>query len=95
MPADQSPTGKADTVIVVVSFEPAVTHDAIIRLDMEAIGLTSDARLVVDDALTDATYTWAREFYVKARPGSDHGAYRGGTHPVRHASAPHTTNGRR
>ncbi|WP_084077017.1 alpha-1,4-glucan--maltose-1-phosphate maltosyltransferase [Demequina sp. NBRC 110057] len=68
VPADQSPTGKADTVIVVVSFEPQITHDAIIRLDMDAIGLSDDARVVVDDALTDATYAWGKEFYVRLDP---------------------------
>ncbi|WP_084101806.1 alpha-1,4-glucan--maltose-1-phosphate maltosyltransferase [Demequina sp. NBRC 110051] len=68
VPADQSPTGKADTVIVAVSFEPHVAHDAIIRLDMEAIGLDEDARIVVDDALTDETFTWGREFYVRLDP---------------------------
>ena len=36
--AEESPKGKADTVIVVASFDPHVTHDAIVTLDMAAIG---------------------------------------------------------
>ncbi|WP_062079220.1 alpha-1,4-glucan--maltose-1-phosphate maltosyltransferase [Demequina globuliformis] len=68
VPADESPTGKADTVIMVVSFAPHDVHDAIIRLDMEALDLTDDARIVVDDALTGQTFTWGREFYVKLDP---------------------------
>ena len=68
VPAEESPTGRADTVIVAVSFDPHVVHDAIITLDMESLGLADDARLVVDDALTDATYTWGRELYVRFDP---------------------------
>ncbi|WP_061961806.1 alpha-1,4-glucan--maltose-1-phosphate maltosyltransferase [Demequina flava] len=68
VPAEESPTGKADTVLVVVSFAPHEVHDAIIRLDMESIDLTDDARMVVDDALTEQTFTWGKEFYVKLDP---------------------------
>lgn len=68
VPAEESPTGKADTVIVVVSFAPHEVHDAIIRLDMESIDLTDDAHVIVDDALTDQTFAWSREFYVKLDP---------------------------
>ncbi len=68
VPAAESPTGKADTVIVAVSLDPHVVRDAIITLDMTALGLTDDARMVVDDALTDATYTWGKEFYVRFDP---------------------------
>ena len=68
VPAEESPTGRADTVIVAVSFDPHVVHDAIITLDMEALDLADDSRLVVDDALTDATYTWGKEFYVRFDP---------------------------
>ncbi|MFW7413570.1 alpha-1,4-glucan--maltose-1-phosphate maltosyltransferase [Demequina sp. SO4-18] len=68
VPAAESPTGKADTVIVAVSLDPHVVRDSIITLDMAALGLTDDARMVVDDALTDATYTWGKEFYVRFDP---------------------------
>ncbi|WP_062071853.1 alpha-1,4-glucan--maltose-1-phosphate maltosyltransferase [Demequina sediminicola] len=68
VPPEESPTGKADTVIVVVSFAPHEVRDAMIRLDMEALGLSDDARLIVDDALTGETFTWGREFYVKFDP---------------------------
>ncbi|MFN3865948.1 MAG: alpha-1,4-glucan--maltose-1-phosphate maltosyltransferase [Demequina sp.] len=68
VPAAESPTGKADTVIVAVSLDPHVVRDAIITLDMAALGLTDDARMVVDDALTDSTFTWGKEFYVRFDP---------------------------
>ncbi len=68
VPAEESPTGKADSVIVVVSLDPHHIHDSVITLDMAALGLTDDARMVVDDALGDETFTWGREFYVRFDP---------------------------
>ncbi|MDE0573901.1 alpha-1,4-glucan--maltose-1-phosphate maltosyltransferase [Demequina sp. B12] len=68
VPPHESPNGKADTVIVAVSFAAHETHDAIVRLDMEALGLSDDAHIIVDDAITGETFTWSREFYVKFDP---------------------------
>ncbi len=68
--AEESPTGVADTVIVVVSFDPHHVQDGIVSLDMEALGHEPDARLLVDDALTGATFSWARDFYVRLDPSS-------------------------
>lgn len=68
VPAQESPTGKADTVIVVASLDPHHTQSALITLDMAALGLTDDVRMVVDDALTDQTYAWGQEFYVELGP---------------------------
>lgn len=68
VPAAESPTGKADTVIVVASLEPHREQNALITLDMAALGLTDDVRLVVDDALTDQTFAWGKEFYVELGP---------------------------
>ncbi|WP_152650487.1 alpha-1,4-glucan--maltose-1-phosphate maltosyltransferase [Demequina aurantiaca] len=66
--AADSPTGKADAVITVVSFDTDVVHDAVVTFDMAAIGLTGEDTITVDDALTGATYTWGREFYVRLDP---------------------------
>lgn len=66
--AADSPTGKADAVITVVSFDVDVVHDAVVTFDMAAIGLTEEASITVDDAITGATYTWGREFYVRLDP---------------------------
>ncbi|MDN4471787.1 alpha-1,4-glucan--maltose-1-phosphate maltosyltransferase [Demequina zhanjiangensis] len=68
--AAESPTGEADTVIVVVSFDPHHVQDGVVSLDMESLGMDADARLMVDDALTGATYTWGRDFYVRLDPAS-------------------------
>ena len=66
--AEESPTGKADAVIVAVSFDPAKTQEATISLDPTVFGLDEDARISVDDAITGKTFTWDPEFYVKLSP---------------------------
>ncbi len=66
--AEESPKGKADTVIVIASFDPHNIHDAVVTFDMAAIGRTEDERVVVKDAITGDSYTWGREFYVRLDP---------------------------
>lgn len=66
--AHDSPTGKADAVITIVSFDADVVHDAVVTFDLAAIGLTEEDTFVVDDALTGATYTWGHAFYVRLDP---------------------------
>ncbi|WP_062302497.1 alpha-1,4-glucan--maltose-1-phosphate maltosyltransferase [Demequina subtropica] len=68
VPAAESPTGKADTVVVVASFDPHHVQSGVVTLDMAALGLADDARLVVDDLVGGATYTWSRDFYVRLDP---------------------------
>ncbi len=66
--ADQTMTGQPDTVIVAVSLDPDVVQDATITLDMSALGLDDDKKFVVHDVLTDTSFTWGREFYVRLDP---------------------------
>jgi starch synthase (maltosyl-transferring) len=66
--AADSPTGKADAVITIVSFDANVVHDSLVTFDLSAIGLTEEDTFTVDDALTGATYTWGHEFYVRLDP---------------------------
>lgn len=66
--AEESPEGKADTVIVVASFEPQSPQDATVMLDMEAIGRHVNDTVVVKDAITEDSYIWGREFYVRLDP---------------------------
>ncbi|MDN4479103.1 alpha-1,4-glucan--maltose-1-phosphate maltosyltransferase [Demequina lignilytica] len=68
VPAEESPSGKADTVIVIASLDPHHVQSGVVTLDMAALGLEDDARIVVDDELTGATYTWGRDFYVRLDP---------------------------
>jgi starch synthase (maltosyl-transferring) len=68
VPSEEAPKGREDTVIVVVSFDPHGTNDAIVTLDMSAIGKQEDDPLDVLDAITGAKYTWGREFFVRLDP---------------------------
>lgn len=68
VPAEENPHGKADTVIVVASFDPHAVNDAVVTLDMKAIGRTDSERLVVADAISGESYTWDREFFVRLDP---------------------------
>jgi len=66
--AAESPTGKADTVITVVSFDAHSVQEGVVWLDLGAIGQLDDAVLTVDDAVTGETFTWGREFFVRFDP---------------------------
>ncbi len=66
--AKESPTGREDTVVVVASFDPHAINDAIVTLDMSAIGKQDDDPIPVLDAMTGAKYTWGREFFVRLDP---------------------------
>ncbi|GGC12249.1 alpha-1,4-glucan--maltose-1-phosphate maltosyltransferase [Cellulomonas carbonis] len=71
--ASQSPTGQEDTVIVVVNTDPHNTRDAVVDLDLEAIGLASpqdeDAPvLAAHDLLSGAVYAWGAHPYVRLDP---------------------------
>lgn len=68
--AHESPTGKADTVIVIASLNAHAIESGVVTLDMEALGLDPEARILVDDAITGATYTWGRDFYVRLDPAT-------------------------
>jgi starch synthase (maltosyl-transferring) len=66
--ANESPTGREDTVVVVASFDPHAVNDAIVTLDMSTIGKHDDDPIPVLDAVTGAKYTWGREFFVRLDP---------------------------
>ena len=64
----ESPTGKADTVITVVSFDPHNVQEGVVWLDLGALGYMDNAVLTVDDAVTGARFEWGREFFVRFDP---------------------------
>jgi len=68
--AAESPTGKADTVITVVSFDAHNPQEGVVWLDLGALGYTDDAVLTVDDAVTGASFRWGREFFVRFDPNT-------------------------
>ncbi|PWD52199.1 alpha-1,4-glucan--maltose-1-phosphate maltosyltransferase [Serinibacter arcticus] len=69
--AEHSPTGKADTVLVVLTLDPFTTREGVVSLDLSALGLTGSnagTRLTVVDEITGASWEWGRENYVKLDP---------------------------
>jgi len=70
VPADESPTGVADTVIVVASLDASHDQEATVTLDLEALGFEADAHVAVVDELTGSEYVWGSSFYVRLGPAS-------------------------
>lgn len=68
VPAQESPTGAASTVIVIASLDPHHVQSGIVSLDLEAIGRAPGDGLVVDDLLSGETFHWDRDFYVRLDP---------------------------
>ncbi|PKQ14826.1 MAG: hypothetical protein CVT68_09860 [Actinobacteria bacterium HGW-Actinobacteria-8] len=68
VPANESPKGREDTVVVVASFDPHAVNEAIVTLDMSAIGMQDDDPIPVLDGVTGAKYTCGREFFVRLDP---------------------------
>jgi starch synthase (maltosyl-transferring) len=71
--ADESDTGVADTVIVVVNLDARNVREGMVYLDTAALGLSpaDDDRPVefdVYDELTGVTYTWGREAFCRIDP---------------------------
>ncbi|MFL6173675.1 MAG: alpha-1,4-glucan--maltose-1-phosphate maltosyltransferase [Marmoricola sp.] len=57
-----------DTVIVVVNLDPHAAHETVVHLDLAALGLADDARFEVHDELSDQTWQWSRDNYVRLDP---------------------------
>ena len=71
--ADQSPDGRADTVIVVVTTDPHHTREATITLDLAALGITDPANadtasFAAHDLLSGEVYAWGAHPYVRLDP---------------------------
>ena len=71
--AEHSPTGRPDTVIVVVNLDPDATHQGTISLDLAALGIApgggdGDALFAAHDELSGATYPWGARPFVRLDP---------------------------
>jgi starch synthase (maltosyl-transferring) len=59
---------EGDVVIVVVNVDPHAAHTTMVHLDLEALGLPPDAKFDVHDELSDQTWLWGRDNYVRLDP---------------------------
>ncbi|GAA2728818.1 alpha-1,4-glucan--maltose-1-phosphate maltosyltransferase [Cellulomonas aerilata] len=80
--AAHSPTGEADTVIVVVNLDPHSTRAGVVDLDLAALGLATsgtagtsgeagdagEVTFAAHDLLSGATYPWGASPYVQLDP---------------------------
>jgi starch synthase (maltosyl-transferring) len=66
--AAHSPTDRADTVVVVVNLDPHQPREAVVRLDLTSLGLDPECTHEAYDVLSDETYRWGTEVYVRLDP---------------------------
>lgn len=60
---------EADTVLVVVNLDPFATQDAVLGIDLAALGLPSDAELSAHDEITGEVFSWqGPNPYVRLAP---------------------------
>lgn len=57
-----------DVVLAVINLDPHHTHEAMVDLDMPALGLDWNAEFVVDDELSGESYRWRQSNYVRLDP---------------------------
>ncbi|MBW8750550.1 MAG: alpha-1,4-glucan--maltose-1-phosphate maltosyltransferase [Propionibacteriales bacterium] len=63
-----STTGERDIVLVVVNVDPHGAHATMAHLDLAALGLPPDARFDVHDEISDQTWVWGADNYVRLDP---------------------------
>lgn len=68
LPAELSPTGVADTVLVVVNLDPHHAHEGVLELDLAALGLEPDTRFIAHDVLSQEVYAWDGHPWVRLDP---------------------------
>ena len=61
----------SDVVLVVVNLDPHGAREAIVRLDMPALGLRWDQPFRVRDEVTGAVFPWSTSNYVRLDPFSE------------------------
>ncbi|WP_136520755.1 alpha-1,4-glucan--maltose-1-phosphate maltosyltransferase [Cellulomonas telluris] len=66
--AEHSPTGRADTVVVVVNLDTWNAREGVVELDLAAFGLPTDRAVVAHDVLSQETYAWTSHPYVRLDP---------------------------
>ncbi len=65
LPAALSPTGRSDTIIVVVNTDPHSVRQTMVHLDTRVWGVDPGEPYEVEDLLTGAVWTWGDHNFVK------------------------------
>ena len=71
--AEHSPTGVADTILVVVNLDPHAAREGVVSLDLAALGVQpsgsgAGALFAAHDELSGATYAWGDRAFVRLDP---------------------------
>ncbi|MGL4172761.1 MAG: alpha-1,4-glucan--maltose-1-phosphate maltosyltransferase [Actinomycetota bacterium] len=66
--AAQSPTGEANTIVVVVNLDSHHTRETLISLDLPALGAEWHDHLIAEDLVTGATWRWGPQNYIRLDP---------------------------
>jgi starch synthase (maltosyl-transferring) len=64
-------TGERDTVIVVANLDPHATRETNVHLDMEALGMASWSTFDAHDHITNQTWTWREDNFVRLGPDTE------------------------
>ncbi|MER7071382.1 alpha-1,4-glucan--maltose-1-phosphate maltosyltransferase [Terrabacter sp. NPDC000476] len=64
-------TGERDTVIVIANLDPHATRETWVHLDMEALGMASWSTFDAHDHITNQTWEWRSENFVRLGPDSE------------------------
>ena len=70
VPAEQSPTGAEDVVLVIVNLDPHSTRETTVHLDMTALGLQPWESFTATDLVSGDSWTWWENTYVKLGPAT-------------------------
>lgn len=65
LPAELSPTGASDTIIVVANVDPHSTRETTVHLDTTVFGIEPGASYDVEDLVTGQVWTWADHNFVR------------------------------
>nr|BFF11649.1 hypothetical protein GCM10025699_29520 [Microbacterium flavescens] len=65
LPADLSPTGVSDTIIVVVNTDPHSVRQTMVHLDTRVWGVAPGDPYEVEDLVTGAQWTWSDHNFVQ------------------------------
>jgi starch synthase (maltosyl-transferring) len=65
------PDGQRDTVIVVANLDPHATRESVVHLTMPELGLSWTETFRVHDHVTDQTWVWGENNYLRLGPDSE------------------------
>jgi len=74
VPAEHSPDGKADTIVVLLNLDPHSVREGEVQFDLEALGLDPDQdSFEAYDLLSDQAFTWGETAFFRLDPNGQAG----------------------